>query len=77
MNEFEQTLKIEPAISGTYKPEQLEEFANEDMKCFADFFTSQLGNSTPTDYENNFLKTYLLWKLGKKMTKEPQQQSTS
>jgi len=62
-------LKIEPTESGNFDQESLEKFVDEDMKCFSEFFTSQLGNSPPTDYENYFLKTYLLFKLGKKMTK--------
>ena len=69
MSTIEATLKIEPIKSGEYDRKQLEVLADEDMKKFSEFFTTQLGNSPPTDYENYFLKTYLLFKLGTNMTK--------
>lgn len=62
------TLKVEPTEEGDYTREQLEKIADLDMEAFSSFFREQLGNSSPTDYENYFLKTYLMWKLGAKMT---------
>ena len=69
MSTIEATLKIEPIESGEFDRKQLEVFADEDIKKFSEFFTAQLGNSPPTDYERYFLKTYLLFKLGTRMTK--------
>lgn len=68
MSDIKTTLKVEPISDGEYSKEQLEELTDKDIGAFAAFFTEQLGNSTPTDFENYFLKTYLMWKLGTKMT---------
>jgi len=68
MTEPKTTLKLEPIEAGDYDRAKLEELVNQDMEAFAHFFREQLGNSTPTDYENYFLKTYLMWKIGTPMT---------
>jgi len=67
MSDSKATLKLEPITEGEYDRSELEKLADADMEDFASFFTEQLGNSTPTDYENYFLKTYLMFKLGTKM----------
>jgi len=61
------TLKVEPIEEGQHSREQLEKIADLDIEAFSSFFQEQLGNSSPTDFENYFLKTYLMWKLGAKM----------
>ena len=64
MSDSKATLKVEPVTEGEYTREELEALTDQDMKDFSTFFSEQLGNSPPTDFENYFLKTYLLYKLG-------------
>lgn len=69
MSETKTTLKLEPVEPGDYDRVKLEELVDSDMAAFAQFFQG-MGNSPPTDYENFFLKTYLLYKLGVRLAED-------
>lgn len=69
MSDSKATLELKPITEGEYTREELEKLADEDLRDFGRFFTEQLGNSQPTDFENYFLKTFIMYKLGVRMTK--------
>lgn len=69
MSDSKATLKLEPIEPGEHDRRQLEELADQDMEDFNQFMTGQLGQSPLTSYEKTILKTFMMFKLGVKMTK--------
>lgn len=64
----EATLEVKPITDNSLDRKELEKLVDRDILNFAEFFQEQLSNSPPTDYERYFLKTYLMYKIGTKMT---------